>query len=123
MRPDRRDDLRRRAQVRTVAGGLEEDDLTAGDVASHELPDFLRGNDVLAALEDQGRNRDLGKIGPVVGCEGDTREGFCDLRVGPTEAVGQFLSKLRTAGMAAMAPSIMGNPDRPELGEELTNSF
>jgi sigma-B regulation protein RsbQ len=22
-----------------------------------------------------------------------------------------------------MAPSIMGNPDRPELGEELTNSF
>jgi sigma-B regulation protein RsbQ len=24
---------------------------------------------------------------------------------------------------AAMAPSIMGNPDRPELGEELTNSF
>ena len=24
---------------------------------------------------------------------------------------------------AAMAPVIMGNPDRPELGEELTNSF
>lgn len=24
---------------------------------------------------------------------------------------------------AAMAPSIMGNPDRPELGDELTNSF
>lgn len=23
----------------------------------------------------------------------------------------------------AMAPSIMDNPDRPELGEELTNSF
>jgi sigma-B regulation protein RsbQ len=23
----------------------------------------------------------------------------------------------------AMAPAIMGNPDRPELGEELTNSF
>ena len=22
-----------------------------------------------------------------------------------------------------MAPAIMGNPDRPELGEELTNSF
>ena len=22
-----------------------------------------------------------------------------------------------------MAPTIMGNPDRPELGEELTNSF
>ena len=24
---------------------------------------------------------------------------------------------------AAMAPAIMGRPDRPELGEELTNSF
>jgi sigma-B regulation protein RsbQ len=24
---------------------------------------------------------------------------------------------------AAMAPAIMGNPDRPELGNELTNSF
>ncbi|MGO8658574.1 alpha/beta hydrolase, partial [Rhizobium ruizarguesonis] len=24
---------------------------------------------------------------------------------------------------AAIAPVIMGNPDRPELGEELTNSF
>jgi sigma-B regulation protein RsbQ len=24
---------------------------------------------------------------------------------------------------AAMAPVIMGNPDRPELGQELTNSF
>ena len=24
---------------------------------------------------------------------------------------------------SAMAPVIMGNPDRPELGEELTNSF
>ena len=24
---------------------------------------------------------------------------------------------------AAMAPAIMGNPDRPELAEELTNSF
>lgn len=24
---------------------------------------------------------------------------------------------------AAMAPTIMGNPDRPELAEELTNSF
>ena len=27
------------------------------------------------------------------------------------------------AGPTQMAPAIMGNPDRPELGEELTNSF
>lgn len=35
----------------------------------------------------------------------------------------QFLSDNHMGWSAAMAPTIMGNPDRPELGEELTNSF
>src|SRR5580704_11938718 len=34
-----------------------------------------------------------------------------------------FLEDNHMGWSAAMAPSIMGNPDRPELGEELTNSF
>ena len=34
-----------------------------------------------------------------------------------------FLSDNHMGWSAAMAPAIMGNPDRPELGEELTNSF
>ena len=35
----------------------------------------------------------------------------------------QFLELNHMGWSAAMAPAIMGNPDRPELGEELTNSF
>ena len=34
-----------------------------------------------------------------------------------------FLSDNYMGWSAAMAPAIMGNPDRPELGDELTNSF
>ena len=34
-----------------------------------------------------------------------------------------FLSDNYMGWAAAMAPAIMGNPDRPELGKELTNSF
>jgi sigma-B regulation protein RsbQ len=35
----------------------------------------------------------------------------------------EFLEDNHMGWSAAMAPSIMGNADRPELGEELTNSF
>ena len=42
------------------------------------------------------------------------------------EQIEELLSSLADNPMgwsAAMAPAIMGNPDRPELGDELTNSF
>lgn len=35
----------------------------------------------------------------------------------------EFLDNNHMGWSAAMAPMIMGNPDRPDLGEELTNSF
>lgn len=35
----------------------------------------------------------------------------------------EFMGDNHLGWSAAMAPAIMGNPDRPELGEELTNSF
>jgi sigma-B regulation protein RsbQ len=35
----------------------------------------------------------------------------------------EFLEDNHMGWSTAMAPTIMGNPDRPELGEELTNSF
>jgi sigma-B regulation protein RsbQ len=35
----------------------------------------------------------------------------------------EFLDTNHMGWSQAMAPMIMGNPDRPELGEELTNSF
>jgi sigma-B regulation protein RsbQ len=39
------------------------------------------------------------------------------------EALLDFLDSNFLGWSSAMAPAIMGNPDRPELGEELTNSF
>lgn len=39
------------------------------------------------------------------------------------EELFQGLNDNHMGWSAAMAPAIMGNPDRPELGEELTNSF
>jgi len=35
----------------------------------------------------------------------------------------EFLESNHMGWSAQMAPMIMGNPDRPELGQELTNSF
>jgi sigma-B regulation protein RsbQ len=35
----------------------------------------------------------------------------------------EFLEQNQMGWSASMAPAIMGNPGRPELGEELTNSF
>ena len=52
--------------------------------------------------------------------DGDYRGGFS------TSDVEDLLGALADNHMgwsAAMAPAIMGNPDRPELGEELANSF
>jgi sigma-B regulation protein RsbQ len=39
------------------------------------------------------------------------------------EGLLEFLDSNYLGWSSTMAPAIMGNPDRPELGEELTNSF
>lgn len=52
--------------------------------------------------------------------DGDYVGGFSREQV--DELLG-FLESNHLGWSAAMAPVIMGNPDRPELGEELTNSF
>jgi sigma-B regulation protein RsbQ len=46
--------------------------------------------------------------------------GFTDNQI---EELLAFLDTNHMGWSEAMAPTIMGNPDRPELGEELTNSF
>ncbi len=46
--------------------------------------------------------------------------GFTESQI---EGLLEFLDSNYLGWSAAMAPTIMGNPDRPELGEELTNSF
>jgi sigma-B regulation protein RsbQ len=46
--------------------------------------------------------------------------GFSETQI---EELLQFLEANHMGWSAQMAPAIMGNPDKPELGQELTNSF
>ena len=77
---------------------------------------------VLAAAEDASRFAELVLICPSPRYLDD--EGY---RGGFTrEDIDGLLASLESNYLgwsAAMAPAIMGNADRPELGEELTNSF
>jgi sigma-B regulation protein RsbQ len=52
--------------------------------------------------------------------DGDYVGGFSETQI---DELLDFLSDNYMGWSAAMAPAIMGNPERPELGEELTNSF
>lgn len=52
--------------------------------------------------------------------DGDYIGGFSEKQI---EELLQFLEANHMGWSAQMAPAIMGNPDRPELGAELTNSF
>jgi sigma-B regulation protein RsbQ len=77
---------------------------------------------VLAAIREPERFDRLVLIGPspryiddvdyVGGFKREDVEGLLD-----------FLDSNHLGWSSTMAPVIMGNPDRPELGEELTNSF
>jgi sigma-B regulation protein RsbQ len=76
----------------------------------------------LAAIEAPEMFSDLVMVGPSPRYinDGDYQGGFS------AEQIEELLESLADNHMgwsAAMAPAIMGNPDRPELGEELTNSF
>jgi sigma-B regulation protein RsbQ len=77
---------------------------------------------VLAAIAAPERFTRLVLVGPSPRYVDD--EGY---RGGFTEAdIDELLDSLDSNYLgwsSAMAPMIMGNPDRPELGEELTNSF
>jgi sigma-B regulation protein RsbQ len=77
---------------------------------------------VLASQTAPGMFTELVLVGPSPRYidDGDYRGGFS------SQDIEELLTSLADNHMgwsAAMAPAIMGNPDRPELGEELTNSF
>jgi len=77
---------------------------------------------VLAAIEEPSRFEKLILIGPSP-CylnEGDYVGGFSRDDI---EGLLESLDSNYLGWSSAMAPAIMGNPERPELGEELTNSF
>ena len=77
---------------------------------------------VLAAIEDPERFDRLVLIGPSPRYinDGDYVGGFKHEDI---EGLLDVLDSNHLGWSSTMAPVIMGNPDRPELGEELTNSF
>ena len=77
---------------------------------------------VLASLKVPGMFGQLVLVGPSARYidDGNYVGGFSEKQIGELL---EFLDDNHMGWSAAMAPSIMGNPDRPELGEELTNSF
>ena len=77
---------------------------------------------VLAALKAPELFHSLVMIGPSPRYidEGDYKGGFSAAQI---EELLEFLDSNHMGWSAAMAPVIMGNPDRPELSDELTNSF
>ncbi len=76
----------------------------------------------LATLKAPGMFRDLVMVGPSPRYldDQDYAGGFSSSQI---EELLEFLADNHLGWSAAMAPAIMGNPDRPELGERLTNSF
>jgi sigma-B regulation protein RsbQ len=77
---------------------------------------------VLASLKAPGMFSSLVLVGPSARYidDGDYEGGFSEKQIDELLA---FLEENHMGWSAAMAPAIMGNSDRPELGEELTNSF
>jgi sigma-B regulation protein RsbQ len=77
---------------------------------------------LLASLKAPGMFQSLVMVGPSPRYidDADYVGGFKEEQI--TELV-DFLADNHMGWSTAMAPVIMGNPDRPELGEELTNSF
>ena len=77
---------------------------------------------LLAARKAPGLFDTLVLIGPSPRYvdDGDYEGGFAEAQI---HELLEFLDSNHMGWSQAMAPVIMGNPDRPELGEELTNSF
>ena len=105
--------------VEDVVAILEELDLRDTIFVGHSVSAMIG---VLAARRAPGRIGKLVLVGPSPRYidDGDYRGGFSEDDI--DELLGSLASNF-LGWSSAMAPVIMGNPDRPELGEELTNSF
>ena len=77
---------------------------------------------VLAAIEEPARFNSLVLIGPSPRYIDD--EGYVGgFKREDIDGLLDFLDSNHLGWSSTMAPVIMGNPDRPELGEELANAF
>ena len=102
-----------------VVAILEELDLRDAVFVGHSVSAMIG---VLAAQRAPGRIGKLVLVGPSPRYidDEDYRGGFTEEDI--DELLGSLASNF-LGWSSAMAPVIMANPDRPELGEELTNSF
>jgi sigma-B regulation protein RsbQ len=78
---------------------------------------------VLAAQKAPGMFGKLVLVGPSARYIDDDAGYVGGFSAKQIEELLQFLESNHMGWSTQMAPAIMGNPDRPELGEELTNSF
>jgi sigma-B regulation protein RsbQ len=108
-----------RGYVGDVLGICRELDLSDVIFVGHSVSAMIG---VLAAGEEPVRFASLVLVGPSPRYidEGDYVGGFSRSDI---EELLDSLESNYLGWSSAMAPVIMGNPDRPELGEELTNSF
>lgn len=102
--------------VVALARALE---ITDGIFVSHSVSAMIG---VLAARQAPELFRDLVLVGPSPRYidDGDYVGGFSEAQI---HELLDFLDSNHMGWSQAMAPVIMGNPDRPELGDELSNSF
>ena len=102
-----------------VVAILEELDLRDAIFVGHSVSAMIG---VLAAQRAPGRIGKLVLVGPSPRYidDEDYRGGFTEEDI--DELLGSLASNF-LGWSSAMAPVIVANPDRPELGEELTNSF
>ena len=78
--------------------------LAAGAMVVDGLPTSRGGDNIVTALKDQRRYRDIGKVRPIVGHEGNACECLGDLRIGSAAAV---RSSSPSSGRSAL-PMIAG---------------
>jgi sigma-B regulation protein RsbQ len=115
--PDRYGTLQGYAEdVLEICGELDLDDVV---FVGHSVSAMIG---VLAAAAEPDRFGRLVLVGPSPRYldDGDYVGGFTRADV---EGLLESLDSNYLGWSSAMAPVIMGNPDRPELGTELTNSF
>ncbi|TPL35595.1 alpha/beta hydrolase [Mesorhizobium sp. B2-4-8] len=93
--------------------------ITHGVFVGHSVSAMIG---VIASLKAPDIFDDLIMIGPSPRYinEGEYTGGFSEQQI---HELLDFLDANHMGWSQAMAPVIMGNPDRPELGQELTNSF
>jgi sigma-B regulation protein RsbQ len=94
-------------------------DLTNAVFVGHSVSSMIGALAVRKAPDMFGK---LVMIGPSARYtnDGDYVGGFSEDQI---EELLRFLEANHMGWSAQIAPAIMGNPERPELGEELTNSF